>query len=485
MLEQASPQGTVVVGGGMAGLAVARAMCEEGAEPPLVLEAGPDIGTRHYRSRYDGVRADEMWLHPVTDPHFWRPYVSANDNWTDIAGLRRCVGGRSLYWHGVVLPLEEAVLNDTAAWPREIAEDLTRSWRGGPSLYDRERRRLEEWTGRSLTLEPTEHTDLGLDGLAFSSLPKAVRPDGDDGRWEAYSPLHDGAPDVVADAEVLGVLVTDGRVRGVRLRRPDGAVEDVRADRVVLCASTFENSRLALQALYDTGARDVPVLTGLVDKVAQGVVVPVAVDRLPDPWRRLASSGENLLAPCPPGPGGAVGNLFLHTSTTPDGLALLEFYVLGEQHRGEHGRLICDPAGPWPWPVVVDGRHDAVDDAIIEAQRQLLTTVWETVRGRLGLDPATLHFTDPLGAEPLATTFKRTAGITSPRPPHTYAFRLGSELHEAGTLPYGPMLTTDGELRGVRGLYVSGPATFPRTGAANPVLTILALARRLGAHLAK
>ena len=169
----------------------------------------------------------------------------------------------------------------------------------------------------------------------------------------------------------------------------------------------------------------------------------------------------------------------------PSGVALFNFYVMGEQHCGEAGKLRCEPTDDWPWPVVVDGHHDTVDARIIESQRRLLSTVWETVRSRFGLEFSALQFTDPLGVEPLAVSLRNAAALSAPRAPHSYAFRLGNELHEAGTLPYGQMLTSDGELRGVRGLYVSGPATFPRTGAANPALTVLALARRLGAHLAE
>jgi NAD(P)-binding Rossmann-like domain len=138
----------VIVGAGMAGLAVARSMVEHGAEPPLVLEAGPDEGARHYRAAFDPARAQEMWLTPETDPCFWRPYRSLNDNYTDITGLRRRVGGRSLYWHGVVLPIEGQALAD--AWPRVIADELTRSWHGGPGLYEQQISAIREWAGQCL-----------------------------------------------------------------------------------------------------------------------------------------------------------------------------------------------------------------------------------------------------------------------------------------------------------------------------------------------
>ena len=41
----------------------------------------------------------------------------------------------------------------------------------------------------------------------------------------------------------------------------------------------------------------------------------------------------------------------------------------------------------------------------------------------------------------------------------------------------------NGEVFGTRGLFVCGAATFPTSGFANPTLTIVALALRLGAHL--
>jgi len=63
----------------------------------------------------------------------------------------------------------------------------------------------------------------------------------------------------------------------------------------------------------------------------------------------------------------------------------------------------------------------------------------------------------------------------------TYSFPLGTENHEAGTLPLGSILDDDHQFRGLAGLYAVGPAVFPRAGAANPALTILALASVLQA----
>ncbi|HEY6970740.1 MAG TPA: family 16 glycoside hydrolase [Candidatus Angelobacter sp.] len=65
---------------------------------------------------------------------------------------------------------------------------------------------------------------------------------------------------------------------------------------------------------------------------------------------------------------------------------------------------------------------------------------------------------------------------------------LGTTHHEAGTLRFGTDPTTsvtnpDARFHGVSNAYVVGPALFPRVGSPNPMLTGVALARRLGDRL--
>ncbi len=66
--------------------------------------------------------------------------------------------------------------------------------------------------------------------------------------------------------------------------------------------------------------------------------------------------------------------------------------------------------------------------------------------------------------------------------------RLGSTHHEAGALRMGDdpaTSVTDANCRfhGVKNVYVASPALFPTIGSPNPMLTGIALARRLGDHL--
>ncbi len=65
---------------------------------------------------------------------------------------------------------------------------------------------------------------------------------------------------------------------------------------------------------------------------------------------------------------------------------------------------------------------------------------------------------------------------------------LGTTHHEAGTLRMGDDPTTsvtdaNGRFHGVTNAYAAGPALFPTIGSPNPMLTGIALARRLGDHL--
>lgn len=65
---------------------------------------------------------------------------------------------------------------------------------------------------------------------------------------------------------------------------------------------------------------------------------------------------------------------------------------------------------------------------------------------------------------------------------------LGTTHHETGTLWMGDaedsVTDTDCKFRHIKNAYVAGPALFPTIGSPNPMLTGIALARRLGDHLA-
>lgn len=86
-----------------------------------------------------------------------------------------------------------------------------------------------------------------------------------------------------------------------------------------------------------------------------------------------------------------------------------------------------------------------------------------------------------------AKDIAKALGIASPPDPRRDG--LGTTHHETGTLYSGPVSSDsvtlpDCRIRHVTNTYVVGPAVFPTIGSPNPMLTGVALARRLGDHLA-
>jgi choline dehydrogenase-like flavoprotein len=86
-------------------------------------------------------------------------------------------------------------------------------------------------------------------------------------------------------------------------------------------------------------------------------------------------------------------------------------------------------------------------------------------------------------ARDVALAFGATAPVPAPK-----RDGLGTTHHEAGSLAMGAVgslsaTLPDGRLRHTANLYAVGPAVFPTIGSPNPMLTGVALARRLGDQL--
>ncbi|GHF52198.1 oxidoreductase [Streptomyces mashuensis] len=480
----------VVVGGGLAGLELAAALSDQGVEDVLVLEAGPGEDLDHIHRAHPRDRATELVFAPERDPYFRRPWDSASaPHYTGISGLRRRLGGRSLYWHGVVLPLEDWALA-TPWWPADVVADLTRSWQGGPSLYERVGADLAEWSGTAPEGAAGQQART-FGGQPFRPLPRACRQVPGDDRWEAYSALdrwrgEDGTAvpppgvRVRCGTEVLAVDVRDGAVRGVLVRDPATGSGSIAADTVVLCAGTVESTRLAVQALTTAGKLAAPRLGGLADHIVQGFVVrlpaapPGAARHVPDPG--------SYYVPTDP-----ATRSYLRMDVQPagDGELLLDVRTTGEQLPNPDSVVeVLTAAGP-AGPARVRTALRPEDHEVIEAQRTVLRDFWHAVATELGTDPVPMEFTgfgDP-GRDNTAVLPERI-GSQRVGVPETWTSLLGTEDHEGGTLPLGDVLTSRHEFAGLPGLYAAGPAVFPRLGAANPSLTALALSRRLAAFLA-
>jgi choline dehydrogenase-like flavoprotein len=479
----------VIVGGGMAGLELAKELDRLGGRKVVVLEAGPADDVAHINSVNDAQDALRFWLEPGVDPHHWLPWTSASEpHFKVMAGLRRRLGGRSLYWHGVILELEPWALAEPW-WPAEIVEELTTRWQGGPGLYDVVRSELAAWTGpRADASEPLE-----LGGHHLVPVPQAIRsaPGGDGQRWAAYSPASywtaerraAAGTQIVPDAEVLTTTVSEGRVSGVVVRLPGESEPSViHSDVVVVAAGTVENSRLVVQTLEQAGRPTDHTVHGLVDHIVQGFVAALPAEDLPAEIVGLADRDAFFYAP---GPEETRSNLFVSLYRNSTGAVVFDVWTMGEQLPSEAGQVRCLPGSSPQWEVQVSTEVSSVDRDVIAAQRDVLQRFWAAVPGLVDTARPVLKFPSFDNPDQTLESLLLTVDAMAPTGlPMAWNGPLGSEYHESSTLPIGRLLTTEQEVVGVPGLYAAGPCVYPRPGAANPSLTSLALAKRLAAVLA-
>ncbi|MFE9573510.1 FAD-binding protein [Streptomyces sp. NPDC006692] len=482
----------VIAGGGLAGLEVARHLSALGVDDVLVIEAGPADDLLHINSAHQPDQALRTFLDPADDPHFQRCWTSESaPHYLANAGLRKRLGGRSLYWYGASLPVEDWALAD---WPESIVRDLRGSWQGGRPLY--------EQVAADLGVDPSpldsQQAVLKLGGFRLVRTPQAETRFGDEGRWYAYSPLDhwrdpetgaalDGPQGIrfLCGTEVLSVDIEDGRACGVLVRESasNGTARRISADAVVLASGTIESSRLAIQALCAVDPARPPRLTGLTDHIVQGFFL-----RLRDADGDGASQGLPDVVP-----GSYVtacedavrSNLFVTVERPEPGVLLFDVRLTGEQAPGPGSHVTCEPTGEYPWRTTVTADLGLADRDVVGRQREVLNTVWRQLAAEFGLAATPLAFDDfdhPVRTN--AFVLPESIGTQTLEGPFTWSSLLGTEDHEGCTLPLGEVLDDRHAFAAVPGLYACGPATFPRMGAANPSLTTLALARRLAHCLA-
>ncbi|WP_327303579.1 FAD-binding protein [Streptomyces sp. NBC_01298] len=482
----------IVVGGGLAGLETARGLEALGVDDVLVLEAGPADDLRHVNQAYGPDLALRQWLLPDTDPYFRRPWSSANPpHFTGGSGIRRRLGGRSLYWYGVVLPMEPWALAEPW-WPASVIKDLRETWCGGASLYERTLARLEAWTGTGLVGRAPSRP---MGGVTLAPVPLAVRPGaGGRGRWSAYTPLDDWRDPrtgtalrtpvgvrIRTSAEVVRVAVRAGRASGVVVRDTANGVErEVGAEAVVLAAGTIAGTALAIEAMSEAGPQPVNQLGGLYDHMVQGFFV-----------RLEGAVAARTLEAFPPGSYYASyepscrSNVFVHVQHLLDGSVLVDVQLTGEQLPSDGNRVECTRDAAGRWALVVHSRVTDADQEVLRAQQARLKALWDGFARDAGLMPSALTFGDfDSPARTNSFVLPESMNDVPAGIPMTWSGFIGTEDHEGGTLPLGRVLTERHEFRDVARLYAAGPATFPRMGAANPSLTTLALAHRLAAVLA-
>lgn len=463
------PQRRIAVGGGgLAGLEFAVAAADGGAAVE-VFEAGPRTRTRHVNWDTTTHAGDEKV----------RSWTS--DNWGAGGGLSERLGGRSLCYHGALIGLEPAALATwDPAWSGRLAGD------GGlyASILDGLRADFPE-------LEAKEwHTHLAALGLQH--VPQAARFD-EHGSFEAYSPLA-RALELVADGRIR---ITRERVRAVvpvpggcvvEMERSSGAELRRGFDTCVLASSAIGNVQILAASLR----RD--ITTTVTDHFCVGAFVRLPAGPSLRPFRhRMLWSGFVAV------PEIGMNVFFLERPPLPCGDRIVQLQGVIEQQGGlgSYSELTVEmlPVGVRTHirAKVSDADRALLNAARVEirqwAERLASGTIVEVIRDGPSRSSAARWKHDGSDArwfghdEALeAVAAADVAGVFS-----QYDVPYGAFEHEACTHPIGDggqVLVSSGlEVVELPGVYVAGPGAFPRLGAANPALTIIALSRWLGDRL--
>ncbi len=514
-LPAAEPGRTVVVGAGAAGLALALDLERRGM-PVLVLESGGSSTPAPGGADHDPLNVGE-----VTG----QPYLG-------LTGARaRGLGGSTALWHGQCMRLHP---EDLAArpwvpgsgWPLAI-EELERWY---PAA--------ERWfglSGRGYGAERwAEHPRLG-------PVPWTAERLLDD--FTEYAPAtHAGARHrrhlrrsrlvtVAEHATVARVLLAGRRAVGVEVRPAPGRSVEVLGERVVLCAGAVENARVLMLSDPDSvGLGDGRASTGrfLQDHpvVRTAQVLPLHARWLQDRYSPLRSGRQRVypkvrLAPAAQAAHALVDAAAVITHEQVDdqpAMAAARRLLTGVRRRRVPqgaGTDAVRAAGALA-PIARDlWRRTARGLSTGRAAASVWVDVWLEQVPDASSRVALAASTDPLGlprahvhwslgetevrTSRLMTTWVaedlRRAGVGAVRElapmrdDDAWRASVSDAWHPAGTTrasadPAHGVVDADGAVHGVAGLFVAGASTFPSAGYANPTLTIVALALRLGAHLA-
>jgi choline dehydrogenase-like flavoprotein len=542
----ARPFDVIVIGGGSFGSAFAQHVFSRDLthrHRVLVLEAGPFLVPEHVQNLpmmglavpsdtsiknlrdavppQDRIARAEVWGLP------WH----SNINFT---GLAYCLGGRSLYWGGWAPQLLDAELEQ---WPPAVVGDLDGIYFReaaeqtgvtqtndfiASAMHEALRKRLLDGltAGRVTDSVPLGELPLHLDGVApqdqeiskleaplavqasaprpgffpfnkFSDLPLLIRAS-----RSAYS--ESGGDDVkrrlmvVPQCHVTRLATVAGRIVSVETNQ--GSIPVTQGGIVVLAAGTIESARLALNSFPNP---DGTIGQNLMVHLRSNLTIRIPRASFPELAGLDLEESALFVKGRHTRKDGSVG--FFHLQITAAGLG-----SLGTDSESELFKKIPD----------IDLLHTfkAVDESTIVVTIRGIGEMQANNPGSfVRLDPETDEYgaqrafvsvADPrssggnpndielwdamdAAADQVATVL---AGGSTFEVLNRQRDGLGTTHHEAGTLRMGTDPATSAtnaecRLHHVENGYVAGPALWPTIGSPNPMLTGVALARRLGDHI--
>ena len=522
------PFSVVVVGAGAYGAfcAVEIRRSHPGARV-LLLDAGSFVVSEHVQNLGSiglGVPAPIM---PSSDPGIPREVVWGLP-WrgnVEFPGLAYCTGGKSIYWGGWCPRLTDA---DLAAWPSTVASWLKANYSAVESetgvvpdtdfiFGDLQAALFSAVAAAAATvpgLTDVQRPPLAVQGSSavsglfgfdkFSSVPlliDAIRRDireanGSDAARRLF---------LVPRAHVVALHTSGDRVdtvevdvAGVRryLDVAPGAV-------VVLAASAIETTRLALHSFptplmgrnlmahvrTDFAVRiarsALPQLPGPVETAAMLVRAEVATGRFHLQLTASASRGgsDDLLFKMIPD----IEELVTHTSAPDPDWILVTLRGIGEM-TGDRFGVVPDPSRSW-----INLSPFETDEYGVPRAYVHLVVAPGDVATWAAMDAAALRLAQAVAGAPDRIQYFwdgqwQAQPFPANRPFPDWHRGLGTTYHESGTLWMGDDSTTSvtntfGRFHHMSNAYACDQSLLPTVGSANPVLTGLALAKRVAEAL--
>jgi choline dehydrogenase-like flavoprotein len=468
-----------VVGSG-AGGAVAASEAAQAGRSVIVLERGPSW------SETDLVPREAEG----TARFFWDRGLAATDDLGVVLFAGRALGGGTVVNWMTSLRLPDDI---RAEWETLGADGM------GPELdehYAAVEERSDVNLDESVRNAQNDALARGLDALGkpWSVIPRNARGCGDCGhcgmgcragakRSTARTFLADAVARgarVVTDCEARTITTASGAVTGVTAVAGERRIT-VRAPRIVLAGGAIGTPALLLRSGLGgplAGRRlflhPVPaVFARYPDPIRMWSGVPQSV--VSDAFARLDGAYGFRLEVPPVLPGvAAAGSVWRSAAQHRETLRAIDHYAafIPIVRDREPGRVHVDRDGAALVSYAVRGADAAMCvRAIVETAKVHLAAGASLVR--------TLH-TRPLALEPGGDVAAFAAAVAHRGvAPNTVGI---FSAHQMGTAGMGhgqdSVSDPDGAIRGVRGLHVVDASAFPNASGVNPMLTVMALARR-------
>ncbi len=469
-----------VVGSG-AGGAVAAAEATAARRTVIVLERGPAWTESELEPREDR----------GTARFFWDRGLAATEDLGITVFAGRALGGGTVVNWSTSLRLPEDVRGEWTSLGVDCLDGEL------DEHYEAIERRLDIDTDESPRNAQNAALARGLDalGLPWRVIPRNVRGCADCGHCgygcrlgakqsTARTYLSDAVArgaSVVAECEVRRVVVEAGAAAEVEAQAGDRRIR-VRAERIVLAGGAIGTPALLLrsglggsEAGRGLHLHPVPAVVAVHDEpIRMWSGVPQSV--VSDAFARL-EGGYGFRIEVPPVLPGVAAAALAWRSAADHRARMCELEraaaIIPLVRDREAGRVAIDSGGRALLFYRVRGQTARLAErAIVEAARVHLAAGAREVR--------TLH-TDPLVLERGGDldSFARAVARRGVGPNRVAIFSAHQmSTARMGSDPRASVADPDGGVRGVRGLVVVDASAFPNASGVNPMLTVMALARR-------